>query len=125
MSLVDLHHPSFGTRMAADDSLRCAAELLALVFGPQSYSWSFRLWDGSLVHCGSEPAASVVHFKSRELFRRLLDNLSVDALGEAYIHGDIDLEGDLFDVMERCNYLDLDCVPWKTKLKIWRLGRRI
>jgi hypothetical protein len=125
MSLVDWQRTTVTPRPTADIALGAAAEILSLVFGSQTAPWSFRLWDESLVHCGAEPAASVVRFKSRAVCRRLLQSPSVDAFGEAYINGDIDFEGNLFDVMERSNFLEIEQFPWKAKLKLWRLARKI
>lgn len=108
-----------------EDATQRAAELLELVFGAQSEPWSFRLWDGTVVHCGSRPADALVHFKSREVFRRLFTGLDLVAFGEAYIEGELDFDGDIFDVMERASSLKFEGLPWATKLKVWALARKL
>ena len=102
-----------------------ASAALELVFGGLSRPWSFRLWDGQVVHCSGRPAPSIVHFKSRDVFRALFSKLDLVAFAEAYINGDVEFEGDLFDVMERAAHLQIEGLPWKTKLKIWALVRRV
>ena len=117
--------PLRDTLIACDGPTAHAAAALELVFGSLQRPWSFRLWNQQLVHCGSIPAPSVVHFKSRDIFRQLFSKLDLVAFAEAYINGELDFEGDLFDVMERAAHLQMESLPWKTKLKIWSLLRKI
>lgn len=110
---------------ADSPALRKATEALRLAFGPEQHPWSFRLWDGNVVDCHAQRSKTLVHFKSRDVFKRLFSKLDLLAFGEAYINGEIDFEGDIFDVMERTCYLQVEQIPWKSKLKVWSLVRRI
>lgn len=82
-----------------DDAARRARALLTRVFEPTGLPVSFRLWDGTEVDVrGRAPFALVFH--SRRIFRRLLLRPTPLRFGEAYIDGDVDIEGDLFAAME-------------------------
>jgi len=108
-----------------EPAIRKAAEVLRLAFGAEESPWSFRLWDGNIVDCHAQRSKTLVHFKSRDVFKRLFSKLDLLAFGEAYINSELDFEGCIFDVMERSCYLQVEQIPWKSKLKIWSLVRRI
>ena len=77
-------------------SLTTAREALAIVFGPtESRGFAVRLWDGSV----DEPAGGVAPFtlvvRRAGALRRALLPPSELALVEAYLHDDLDVEGDL------------------------------
>ncbi len=82
-----------------DAAARRAGVLLTRVFEPTGLPVTFRLWDGSAVHVRGE-APFVLTFHSRRVFRRLLLRPTPLRFGEAYIDGDVDIDGDLFAAME-------------------------
>ncbi len=57
-----------------------------------------RLWDGSALSFGEGTPAFVAHFKTPDALDALLTDLSL-GFGEAYMRGDIDIDGDLGKVM--------------------------
>jgi cyclopropane-fatty-acyl-phospholipid synthase len=59
---------------------------------------SFEFWDGSRLSPPDPPLATL-RFTSPDSIRRLLWMPNELGLGRAYVSGDIDLEGDLFDVV--------------------------
>ncbi len=77
-------------------SLAAAREALAIVFGPvDARGFGVRLWDGSVDEpvSGSTPFTLVVR-RAGSLRRALLPPSEL-ALVEAYLHDDLDIEGDL------------------------------
>jgi len=77
-----------------------AGNLLRRTFGSLGLSIEFRLWDGTRVRVGPEEERPfVVVFRSRRAFRRLLLRPTPLRFGEAFIDGEIDIEGDVFAAM--------------------------
>jgi cyclopropane-fatty-acyl-phospholipid synthase len=58
----------------------------------------FEFWDGSMLSPPDE-AVATLKFRSSDAIRRLLWMPNELGLGRAYVSGDIDLDGDLFDVV--------------------------
>jgi cyclopropane-fatty-acyl-phospholipid synthase len=82
-----------------DAAARRAGALLTRVFEPTGLPVTFRLWDGTVVDVGGRAPFELV-FRSRAIFRRLLLSPTPLRFGEAYIEGDVDIEGDFFAAME-------------------------
>jgi cyclopropane-fatty-acyl-phospholipid synthase len=82
---------------AGDPHLRIARRVAAETFGPpQERRFSIRYWDGSSERAASEAASTFTLVIRRPgALRGMLFPPSQLALGEAFLHGDIDLEGDL------------------------------
>jgi cyclopropane-fatty-acyl-phospholipid synthase len=59
---------------------------------------AFRAYDGS--RCGPADAQSAVVIRSPDALRRLLTSPGELGLGRAYVAGDIEFEGDVFDALE-------------------------
>lgn len=85
---------------ARHSAVEAAARLLERVFAPVEVPLAFRLWDGTSVHAGAPgPAGFTVVFHSPQAFRRCLRRPDSLTFGEAFIGGDIDIEGDVFAAM--------------------------
>jgi len=81
-------------------SSRRAAVILHRVLGHVVTGCAFRLWDGTCVTLGDgEPVCTVVVHRP-ETFFRLMRDPSPYNFAEAYVAGDLDLEGDLFAAMK-------------------------
>jgi len=76
---------------------RRAVDLLQRTFGSLGLPIEFRLWDGTSMRVGppTEHPFAIV-FRSRRAFRRLLLRPTPLHFGEAFIDGEIDIEGDVF-----------------------------
>ena len=70
---------------------------LVRAFVGQDPPVSVRLWDGSTIH-GSGNAATIV-IRRPEALRRIVWAPGEMGLGRAYVSGDIDLEGNLYDAL--------------------------
>nr|HDN00047.1 class I SAM-dependent methyltransferase [Deltaproteobacteria bacterium] len=76
-----------------------AKSLISSLFvNGSSVSGRVRFWDGSEISFGREAPAFVIHFKTPEALDALWGNLSM-GFGEAYTRGDIDVDGDLGEVV--------------------------
>ena len=61
---------------------------------------AMRFWDGSTVGCPPEQATATVVVRSRRAVRRLLWAPDELGLARAYVAGDIDIEGDVYGVLD-------------------------
>ena len=80
-----------------------AARILREVFAGLPGTFAFRLWDGTQVSFADGVPVSTAFIKSPEAFVRLMRDPSPGQFAEAYVAGEIDLEGDLFATMEVAN----------------------
>ena len=112
--MIALPHP---TTSRAERILR---EVFSRITGP----FAFRLWDGREVWFSSEPPVCTAVIKSPDTFLRLIRNPSPDNFAEAYVSSDLDLEGDLFAVMQVANSVEQIRLTPMTKLRLllslWR-----
>jgi len=96
-----------------------AVSLLRRVFAPLETPLTFRLWDGTTVPVGGRGERSfAVVFRSRPVFRRLLLRPTPLRFGEAYIGGELDIEGDMFAAMRAANEIEHLHVPLGTRLAV-------
>ena len=98
---------------------RTAERLLRRVFAGLDAPIAFRLWDGTTARVGApgDPGFAVV-FRSPPIFRRILLRPTALRFGEAYIAGDIDIEGDLFSAMRTATAVERLHVPLRTRLAV-------
>jgi hypothetical protein len=82
--------------IARDLSSRRAAVILHRVLGHVVTGCAFRLWDGTCVTLGDDAPVCTVVVHRPETFFRLMRDPSPYNFAEAYVAGDLDLEGDLF-----------------------------
>jgi cyclopropane-fatty-acyl-phospholipid synthase len=73
---------------------RVASAVLEDLFGPSGHTFALRFWDGTLERpkASFEPRFMLVLRRAGALRRMLLPPADL-ALGEAYLHGDFDVEG--------------------------------
>jgi cyclopropane-fatty-acyl-phospholipid synthase len=81
-------------------SSRRAAEILHRIFGQAVTGCAFRLWDGTCVTLGDDAPVCTVVVHRAQTFLRLMRDPSPYNFAEAYVAGDLDLEGDLFAAMK-------------------------
>jgi cyclopropane-fatty-acyl-phospholipid synthase len=103
----------------ADRGVATAVALLARVFAAAAVPLAFRLWDGTAVQVGARGESRfAVVFRSRPAFRRILRRPTPLRFGEAFIAGDLDIEGDVFAAMEAATQIEGMPVPLGTKLAV-------
>lgn len=94
-----------------------AVRLLARVFAPLDVPLTFRLWDGTVTTVGAPGTCRfAVVFGSRQVFKRIVRRPTPLRFGEAFIAGDIDIEGDVFAAMDAANRIDRLGVPLTARL---------
>ena len=98
-----------------------AVRLLARVFAALDVPLTFRLWDGTTarVGAGGESLFAIV-LRSPGVLRRLLRHPTPLGFGEAFIDGEIDIEGDLFAAMTVANRIEHLRVPLAVRLAVLR-----
>src|SRR5262249_23648546 len=106
--MIGLPHP---TPPRAERILR---EVFAAIEGP----FAFRLGNGHEVRFAAGPPVCTAVIKSPETFLRLIRNPSPDNFAEAYVSGDLDLEGDLFAAMHVANSVEQVALTPMTKLRL-------
>ncbi len=81
-----------------------------------------RAWDGS--EWGPESAAATLVLQHPGALRSMLLPPNDVSAGEAYVFNDVDIEGDIFSMLEFANGLDAIKPGWRA-LQILRLARRL
>lgn len=106
----------------SDSSAAKAAQILRDIFASLDHGFSVRLWNGTEFSLGRQVHPVTVVIPSVKSFKRILLNPEASEFAEAYCDGDIDLVGDLFEVMQVADSMEeVDLSFWK---KI-RFGLRI
>ena len=95
-----------------------AAGVLARVFRPLGVPIAFRLWDGTTTRVGPDGGGVIIVFHSRRVFRRLLLRPTSRRFGEAFIAGELDIEGDVFAAAVAGNRLEQLRLPLGTRLAL-------
>jgi len=80
--------------------------ILSLLGNDPSISGKVRFWDGSEMSFGRGTPAFVIHFRVPDAFDAILTDLST-GFGEAYARGDIEVDGDLGEVLSLAYKEDL------------------
>jgi len=102
-----------------DRRAAAAAGLLRRVFASLEAPLAFRLWDGTTTCVGTtgESGCAVV-FRSRGAFRRIVRRPTSLRFGEAYIGGELDIEGDIFAAMRAASAIERLRVPLGARLAV-------
>src|SRR2546426_8169353 len=102
-----------------DRRAAAAAGLLRRLFATLEVPLTFRLWDGTTARVGGtgESGFALV-FRSRAAFRRVARHPTPRRFGEAYIDGDLDIEGDVFAAMRVANAIERLHVPLGARLTV-------
>ena len=95
-----------------------AARVLRRVFAGVHAPITFRLWDGTTARVGTGEAPFAIVFRSPLVFRRILLRPTPLRFGEAYISGELDIEGDLFAAMRAAIAIEAVRVPLGTRLAV-------
>src|SRR5213594_1707288 len=95
-----------------------AAGVPRRVFAPLDVPITFRLWDGTAVRVGQGDGGFTVVFHSRRVFWNLLLRPTSLRFGEAFIAGEVDIEGDVFAAAVAGNRLEQLRLPLGTRLAL-------
>jgi len=104
---------------ARDRRTGVAVRLLERVFAPLPTPLVFRLWDGTTARVGAPgDCPFTVTFRSPRVFRRIVRRPTPLRFGEAYIGGEVDIDGDMFAAMAAATDVEALHVPFGTKLAV-------
>lgn len=106
-------------------AVAAAAAILRCVFAEARPGIAFRLWEGSEVRVGQPDGSFIVVVHSPGAFLRAFASADTEAIGEEFVAGRIDVEGDLFGPMRIANQLDEHGPSWRNRLWIAWQRRRI
>jgi len=96
-----------------------AVRLLRRVFHRLDTPLTVRLWDGTTTRVGAPGETSfALVFRSPKVFRQLLLHPTSLRFGEAYLGGEIDLDGDIFAAMRTANHIERMRVPLATRFAV-------
>src|SRR5688572_22909519 len=84
-----------------DSKARVAQSILGRIFRDAPFGFAARLWDGTTVTVGREVAtAFTIVFRDPRAFRRIMFRPNTLTLAEAYVGGEMDVEGDFFTALK-------------------------
>ncbi|HHJ13179.1 MAG TPA: class I SAM-dependent methyltransferase [Gammaproteobacteria bacterium] len=91
-------------------------QILQTVLGNREVPVAFRLWDGSSISTGKHDCTLV--FTHPGVLRDLVLHRDVYRLGEAYLNGELAVEGNLETVFDLPKYLGQTPIPLSTRLSL-------
>jgi cyclopropane-fatty-acyl-phospholipid synthase len=95
------------TPAPADRRAASAVRILERVFDPITQPLRFRLWEGTTARVGGSGECDFeVVFRSPDIFRRILRRPTPLRFGEAFVNGQIDIEGDIFSAMRAATEIE-------------------
>jgi cyclopropane-fatty-acyl-phospholipid synthase len=107
-------------RSSSDGRSAAGRRILERIFRNPSCGFSAKLWDGTLIPLGSGRSVFTVVFRSPAVFRRLVLRPNTLRLAEAYVSGDLDVEGDLFAAVGLANGIESLRLGLRDRLAILR-----
>jgi len=93
-------------RTAARDTATLSIKrLLHQLFRDYSGGLAASLWNGDYVRLGRRLPVATIVFRNPKVLRRLILRQDLLYLAESYIHGDVDIDGDINSVLEQRDHL--------------------
>ena len=102
-----------------------AKHVLRRLFRDFDESIRIRLWDGTEMRTGRDCPAFSLTFKSAKSFRRLVLSRDPLCFAESYVHGLIDVDGDLYDALKLRRHLTSLQLPLIEKAQLAAQALRI
>lgn len=99
--------------MEKDARSLVAESILSRIFSNVPFGFAARLWDGTEISMGGKREPFTLVFRSPATFRRLMLRPSTLRFAEAFISGDLEVEGDI-----------LAAVRLASRIETLRLGFR-
>lgn len=81
---------------------------------------SLRLWNDSAHRMGQGPSAFTLVLRDPLLLRSLVTAPDPLRLADAYFHGQVDIEGDIFSALALKDHFESLVLPWRDKLSMLR-----
>ena len=103
---------------------KIGTEILSSILAGYQGHIAVRLWNDSLV-AGRRDAPCTVRFNHPGVLRELIVHRDLQRLVEAFINGDIAVEGSLERLFEIGPYLDEIRMPWRKRLQLLHLALKL
>ena len=92
--------------MEKDARSFAAESILNRVFRNVPFGFSARLWDGTEISRGGRREPFTLVFRSPAIFRKLMLRPNTLRFAEAFINGQLDVEGDLIAAMQLARQIE-------------------
>jgi len=92
--------------------------LLHQVFSDYPGGLAVRLWNGGYVRLGRRLPAATIVFHSPKVLRRLILRQDLLHLAESYIHGELDIDGDINSLLAQRDHLQNFKVPARDRINL-------
>lgn len=102
-----------------------ARSILDLVFRNLPAGFVARLWDGTQIPLGARQEPFTLVFRSPETFRRLVVHPNTLRFAEAFINGDLEIEGDVFAAVGLADRIEGLRLGVRERLKILTQLRKL
>lgn len=107
------------TPAPSDRRAASAVRILQRVFEPVTQPLRFRLWDGTTARVGGAGESSFeIVFHTPEIFRRIARRPTPLRFGEAFVAGQIDIDGDIFSAMRAATEVESLRLSLGTRLAV-------
>lgn len=83
-----------------------AESILSRIFRNVPFGFGARLWDGTEISIGEKREPFTLVFRSPVTFRRLMLRPNTLGFAEAFIRGDLDVEGDVLAAVRLANRIE-------------------
>jgi len=102
---MNTHSTELQHATARDRSTVPIKRLLQQVFHTYTGGIRIRLWNGDEVTLGQVPTTATLVFNSPQVLRRLIVRQDLLQLAEAYVRGEVDVEGDINSLLAQRDHL--------------------
>jgi len=97
-----------------------AKDILKKIFKVHSVDFNVKLGDVCLMESNGNPKFTLI-FRNKKTFKKVMLKMNVMTAGKAFIEGDLDVEGDIFEAIETCgSFLNFRL---RTDEKVWLLAK--
>jgi cyclopropane-fatty-acyl-phospholipid synthase len=97
--------------------LRNAEQILETVFEGHPKDFNIGLWDGTLIKWSDSPKFTLT-FKDKTTFKRVLISSDAYKAGKAFVDGNVDITGDLFEAIKLSDHLSQLRLGFIEKMKM-------
>ena len=105
---------------ARHEQAEAAARILRRLLRGFAGQASLRLWNDRSLPASQGPSAFTLVLRDPTLLRSLVTAPDPLRLAEAYFHGQIDIEGDIFSALALKDHFERLVLPWRDKLSMLR-----
>ncbi|MDQ2696756.1 MAG: cyclopropane-fatty-acyl-phospholipid synthase family protein [Pseudomonadota bacterium] len=113
-----------GSEAYGESARRAGESILSILLQGYAGPVAVRLWDGTEINRTPDTACTLV-FHDPAPLRELVLRHDMVRLGEAYLAGHVDADGDIEAVFHLAEYLQQHPLPWSRRLRLLRHALRL